>query len=213
MKLQSPVKKFNNEKIRTTLEYGDTSFVHIYKLKGWDLAFHNGEDYVCSVNPKRTYGIPILAAQDGTVSKTVWDSPMSTKGNGLTITGDPFTDYGKQRILGTVYWHLSQISVNAGDRVKAGQQIGRMGQSGYVIGTGDSIHAGTHLHFGVYQYILKDGKWEAEFPNNGVNGAVKPSDWLEENWKDNAPTMGWADYLAYFLDIKKIAEKLKVEVS
>lgn len=210
MKLKSPIKKFNNEPIYTTLPYGDKTFLPQYKLLGWNLAFHNGEDYCPSANPQRAYGVPVLASQDGIVDKVVWDSPMSTKGNGITILGKFFQDTdGKQRILGTVYWHLSQISVKAGDKVKAGDMIGRLGNSGFVIGTTILPQKGTHIHFGVYQYVLgTDNVWRVEFPNNGVAGAVKPSDWLEESWKENAPVMGWTDYLNYWEDIKKLAAEL-----
>lgn len=75
---------------------------------------------------------PIWAAQDGTVTMAGFDSG----GNGTIII-----DHGDG--VETAYLHMYQsgILVNVGDKISAGQQIGRVGSSG------DST--GCHLHFGV----------------------------------------------------------------
>ncbi|TVX99428.1 M23 family metallopeptidase [Paenibacillus cremeus] len=73
---------------------------------------------------------PILAAKDGLV---IWAQAMGTYGNLVILA---HTDG-----LQTRYAHMSSITVKAGDQVKAGQQIGRQGETGDV--------TGPHLHFEV----------------------------------------------------------------
>mgnify|MGYP001558608343 FL=1 len=101
---------------------------------------HNGIDYV------DLYGTPILAAHDGQVTLISRDDPTRKNGNGIYIQG-----YDRENYIDTAYWHLSEITVTAGQKVKAGDVIGKMGNSGFVrpLPTPDNPQAGTHLHFGV----------------------------------------------------------------
>lgn len=84
-------------------------------------------------------GTPVVAADDGTVTVT-------QKWNGLVTEGDN-NSYGHMVQIthadGTVtlYAHLSEINVRQGDTVVRGQQIGRVGETGYA--------DGAHLHFEV----------------------------------------------------------------
>ena len=86
---------------------------------------HTGIDYGC---PMHT---PILASNEGTVMAAGWD-----------VTG-----YGFRVIIrhpddmATLYAHLDSISVNIGDKVKQGQEIGISGNTGKT--------TGPHLHFEV----------------------------------------------------------------
>lgn len=76
-------------------------------------------------------GTPILAAHDGTV----------------IYTGRDFRGYGKMIMIegregfATLYAHLSKITIQEGDKVHKGDQIGLMGRTGRA--------SGTHLHFEV----------------------------------------------------------------
>ena len=85
---------------------------------------HNGEDIGAPL------GTAVAATNDGIVRITV-DHIFSGKG--------VFVDHG----LGfySMYFHLSEILVNDGDLVKAGQIIGKVGATGRA--------TGPHLHWGV----------------------------------------------------------------
>ena len=88
--------------------------------------FHNGVDLANKV------GTPILAAMSGKVAKLGFNP-----------------NYGKYLILThadgfqTLYAHLDSFLAQTGARVKQGQLIARMGNSGY--------STGSHLHFSIFQ--------------------------------------------------------------
>lgn len=93
---------------------------------------HNGVDLSTRV------GTPVLAASSGEVVKTVTDQGGSNSGLGNLIIiqhADGFM---------TRYHHLMTggVEVAVGDQVKAGQQIGKTGNSG--------TSTGPHLHYTVF---------------------------------------------------------------
>ena len=87
---------------------------------------HNGID----IPAER--GTPVLAAADGTVTETGFDTE---RGNYLMI------DHGDG--LATLYAACSKVDVNEGDPVKAGTPIAAIGSTGR--------STGPHLHFEVRQ--------------------------------------------------------------
>jgi murein DD-endopeptidase MepM/ murein hydrolase activator NlpD len=95
-------------------------------------SMHQGLDYAVP------QGTPISAANSGTV---LLASPLYFEGNCVVI------DHG-QGLL-TLYLHMSEIKVKAGDRVESGQEIGLSG------GTGRAT--GPHLHMAV--------RWEGVYLN------------------------------------------------
>lgn len=89
------------------------------------------------------YGSPIYAVNNGTVYEAGYDT--ETKGNYVIINHNNKNYY-------TVYLHMKKIYVKKGQIVARGQQIGEMGNTGWVVPkpTAARPTAGTHLHFSVY---------------------------------------------------------------
>ena len=88
-------------------------------------AGHTGIDYALY------YGTPVLAAAEGTVRAV----QNQANGYGLHIILDHPTG------LTTLYAHLSEVTVKAGEKVQSGEVIGLSGSSGN--------STGPHLHFEV----------------------------------------------------------------
>jgi len=79
-------------------------------------------------------GTPVKAAADGVVSLA--DASFLLHGQTVVL------DHGQG--VSSLYLHLSAIEVTTGQRVAAGQVIGRVGSTG--------VATGPHLHFAVYAY-------------------------------------------------------------
>jgi hypothetical protein len=100
---------------------------------------HTGSDYATPV------GTPVLAVADGTV---VVAEDLFFEGNAV------FIDHGDGLV--SMCFHLSEIKVQAGQEVKKGQTLGRVGSTGRA--------TGPHLFFGVRwhdarinpQFLLED---------------------------------------------------------
>ena len=90
---------------------------------------HQGIDFAGSL------GDPVFASQDGLVLIANDYSLNSRYGNTILI------DHGHG--YQTLYAHLDAFSVQSGDKVRAGQQIGAVGASGFA--------TGPHLHFELLQ--------------------------------------------------------------
>jgi murein DD-endopeptidase MepM/ murein hydrolase activator NlpD len=114
----------------------------LYKVLNSDIeipGFHTGLDF-CGGE-----GLQIFAPAPG---KVVFAAPLTVRGNATII------DHGWGVYSG--FWHQSQIAVNVGDMVEAGQVIGLVGGTGRV--------TGAHLHWEVWV--------------NGIQ--VDPLDWLNQ---------------------------------
>ncbi len=117
-------------------ETNDPVFDYRYGGEFFDNVVHTGIDIPA---PR---GTPILAAGAGTV---IWATYGVFQG-GYDIT-DPYGlavtiqhDFGYQnQALYTIYGHMSEVDVVAGQHVQAGEQLGLVGESGKV--------TGPHLHF------------------------------------------------------------------
>ena len=104
--------------------------------------FHGGLDFLVVV-----YSLNVYAPAPGTVAYT---GTQDIRGNTI------FIDHGQGVYTG--YAHLSEIQVNVGDHVDAGQIIAQIGKTGRV--------TGPHLHWDVW-----------------VNGnTVDPFDWVDNTY-------------------------------
>jgi murein DD-endopeptidase MepM/ murein hydrolase activator NlpD len=124
---QRPIRTPDHDSIDLTYAYASTS--------NGKRDPHHGVEYQ---NP---FGTPVFAAGDGTVVYA---------GEDKTIKFSPWTNfYGNVIIIQhegemfTLYAHLSEILVQAGVNVRAGDEIGKVGQTGGA--------TGSHLHFEVRQ--------------------------------------------------------------
>jgi len=109
---------------------------------------HAGLDFPCAT------GTDIYASHDGTVESVSTDS---TRGEGVILRGVDGV---------TLYWHMEQPLVSAGQKVTRGMLIGLSDNTG--------LSTGPHLHF--------EYRPDSESRTNGFYGAVDPT-----------PFMVWAD--------------------
>ena len=114
------------------------------------LDFHTGVDFAGGV------GLPISAPADGVV--VFAGGPLTVRGNATII------DHGWG--VYSAYFHQSEIDVKVGDSVKAGQIIGKVGNTGRVEDAGAFVGAGAHLHWEIWV--------------NGIQ--VNPLEWLNNQY-------------------------------
>jgi murein DD-endopeptidase MepM/ murein hydrolase activator NlpD len=100
------------------------AFGRLRVINGQSRSPHNGEDIAAPL------GTDVVAMNDGVVRLTV-DHFFSGKG--------VFLDHGLG--MHSMYFHLSEVTVQDGEAVKRGQVIGKVGASGRA--------SGPHLHWGV----------------------------------------------------------------
>lgn len=104
---------------------------------------HEGTDIMAGENVRGVY--PVVSMTDGTVANMGW---LERGGYRIGINSDSGTYY--------YYAHLdSYADLKEGDKVKAGQLLGYMGDSGYGP-EGTRGQFAVHLHVGIY--IYRDGE-------------------------------------------------------
>ena len=131
--------------------FGPSSYVDAY---GSDL----GSDYQHGTDIYGELGQPVLAVSDGTLFSLGWNKRVGYRVSLRDHQGDLFT-YGRLAAFST--------EVRNGSRVRAGEVIGFMGDSGFADG------ASTHLHFEVHPVSLL---------YLGQSGAVNPNGYLR-TWR------------------------------
>ncbi|MGB9871571.1 MAG: LysM peptidoglycan-binding domain-containing protein [Anaerolineae bacterium] len=108
-------------------------------------SYHEGVDFDVGA------GAPVYVPADGVV---VLAEPLAVRGNAVVI------DHGWGVLTG--YWHLSRIEVSVGQSVRAGDVIGRVGNTG--------LSTGAHLHWDFWvggvnvnglRWAAADGPWAA----------------------------------------------------
>lgn len=129
--------------------------------------------------PHRT---PVAAAHDGIVYAVKTDR-QSLGGLCLWIRSPSLDLNGQESCITTGYGHFDQIIVKAGQKLKQGDHIGYMGNTGFVISGGTPYWGnapagkGTHLHFTLYENIMKNGAWMPRF-NNLMQNSSDPLSYL-----------------------------------
>ncbi|HGL9148735.1 TPA: peptidoglycan DD-metalloendopeptidase family protein [Neisseria gonorrhoeae] len=120
-------------------------------------AFHAGLDFAAPL------GTPIYAVADGVIVQGADRAPGSVSGFGNWVWQDSQKECGKDFIYGHMRHH--EIYVRAGQRVKAGQLIARVGSEGQ--------STGAHLHFEVWGSPGRMGG-RHENPANWLKGKPHP---------------------------------------
>jgi murein DD-endopeptidase MepM/ murein hydrolase activator NlpD len=131
---------------------GKTRFTYVFPVVGHSGYAHKHSEYPAS-DIIAACGLPVVAAVDGVVLEVSRDDPWSrgiksgaTRGGlFVSIRGDDGVRY-----YGS---HMSKVKrgIEAGLRVHAGQEIGKVGRTG---------RAGAcHLHFGISPICAGTGDW------------------------------------------------------
>jgi murein DD-endopeptidase MepM/ murein hydrolase activator NlpD len=146
--------------------YGPSSYIDTFGAARSDVTYHHGDDIFGQL------GQPLVACADGTVFSVGWNK---VGGNRLWILDGQGNQF--------YYAHLSAFSTTAvnGARVKAGQVVGFLGN------TGDAEGTPYHVHFEVHPVSLL---------YLGYDGAVDPTPYLDA-WKHQQDlpfpaAAGWA---------------------
>ena len=159
-----------------------------FGLKG-----HNGVDIV------RPWGSPMYAIEDGKVVSVKNDA--TGFGKHLRIVSRRRNDEGYYNEW--TYGHNAENFVKVGDKVKAGDEIALMGNTGFTVSNSNgngywkvNPYRGTHLHLGLRQVIKpKLGGWsykgsdvriEVEDYGNGYKGCIDPTPVLREILEEQA---------------------------
>jgi murein DD-endopeptidase MepM/ murein hydrolase activator NlpD len=129
--------------------YGPSSYIDTFGAFRADVSYHHGDDIFGQL------GQPLLAVADGTIFSVGWNK---VGGNRLWLLDEQGNQF--------YYAHLSAFAPAAknGARVKAGQVVGFMGD------TGDAEGTPVHLHFEVHP---------VSFLYLGYDGAVDPTPYLD----------------------------------
>lgn len=152
----TPERYWSGKFISPDINYGfPTDYTALYGERrnyndGALKTYHTGVDFGGGV------GSPITAPADGKV--VFAGGPLTVRGNATII------DHGWG--IFTAYYHQSEIDVKVGDMVKAGQIIGKVGNTGRVEDANAFVGAGAHLHFEVWV--------------NGVQ--VDPLEWINHQY-------------------------------
>ncbi len=143
----------------------------------WGKAGHQGYDWPMEE------GTPILAAADGVVETAgdigPTDCGKKTAEQDIRVRLTHTVPVGDvERTFLTGYVHLSEVSVRPGESVKAGQVIGRSGNTG--------CSSGPHLHFSVLEAMpgrkrprtVDPYGWDASVPDPTTDTLFKHAEWL-----------------------------------
>lgn len=136
---------------------------------------HNGDDYAAN------FGVPVYAADEGTVAFEGWGQNHSWMGAPAGICA--LIDNGG---VYSGYAHLSSTVVNKGQRITKGQHIGFVGATGAA--------TGNHLHF---EALPKAPNFQ-----NGYAGRIDPNQFMDTGGSVSARiTKEQAEVLKYCMRV------------
>lgn len=121
--------------------------------------FHSGIDIGA---PKYS---DVYASADGIVIMKGWEN---ARGNYVVV-------YHNALNISTLYEHLDSSNVYIGEKVHAGQNIAKVGNSGFYYSGGKKCYYATHLHFGIIKgkmETMSDDLWFTTTPWN--NNTLEP---------------------------------------
>lgn len=127
-------------------------------------SFHNGLDIGALI--PRVEGDPLYAVDDGVIKSVRLNSP--TAGNYAVLECHDYT---------ARYLHMQKIIVSIGQKIKAGDVIGYMGNTG--------ISTGSHLHLEIKTCKFDDKDYWTKDNNGRYTTAVDPEAlFLKEHWAE-----------------------------
>lgn len=210
----SPIKNLNldySPKGDLTQKFGENP--DLYAQFG--LAGHNGIDLV------RPHGEPLYAIEDGTII-AVKDNPLGF-GKHLRIMSD-YKD-GRNYHREWSYGHNSENLVKVGDKVKAGDLIAYMGNTGFTVSNSTPYwkvnpYAGTHLHLGLrlirevkggWSYEGSDKKLDVIAYDNGFKGAI--DSWLILKSLESTASDKNKSLFQKLLTVQSLINKLRIALN
>ncbi|EEP72182.1 peptidase M23B [Micromonospora sp. ATCC 39149] len=178
-----------------------TGLPHVFPVRADDVAYHPTHSAYPGTDIFVDCGEPVVAVTDGTILEVSrvdrFDKrgPRGPHNGGLSVSlrgDDGVRYYGS---------HLSAIAdgVDAGTRVRAGQQLGRVGRTG-------NANNVCHLHFGISPectgrgdwWIRRGVVWPARYLDSWRRGgnrepAAEVAAWHREHGCPKAPKTGGGD--------------------
>jgi murein DD-endopeptidase MepM/ murein hydrolase activator NlpD len=172
MKLHEPIEGFIYAKYPAgslTQGFGENPHLYNHICASPGVCLSGGHQGLDIVAP---WGTPILNVMSGKVV----EAKHSATGFGkhVRIIGDDNYEY--------TYGHLSEIHCSIGQRVEAGEKIGLMGNTGFVVSGSTPYwahnpYAGTHLHLQRRKFTpySGSGSWTISYPS-GDRGTIENYD-------------------------------------
>lgn len=181
LKLQMPIKpNRQNGIILITQEFGANDVPYYSQ---WGLKGHNGIDF--STIHCQNGEAPILSAMKGYVvsDKTI---QSDSKGRFVTTLSEPVLVNGKEAKVECCYFHLKEARVSVTDPLVSDWFWLRNTKSikpGVLIGTSDNTGiytTGSHLHFHIRIYWLRENGYYTPDYTNGYDGCIDPMPFLKD---------------------------------